>query len=127
MTNIDAQGSVRRGDAPLIEAFPGVTRRNLAWGERLTLVEIRIEAGSAVAEHAHPHEQAGTIAAGRIRIRLGTQTEELGVGDSYLIPGGLPHQVQALEATTLIEVFSPSREDFVDGEPDSERNGEVVQ
>lgn len=126
MSSIDATGSVRRGNAPQIEAFPGVTRRNLAWGERLTLVEIRIEAGREVAEHSHPHEQAGTVAAGRIRIRIGTQTEELAAGDSYLIPGGLPHHVQALDATTLIEVFSPPREDFADGEPDSQRNEKVA-
>ncbi len=126
MTSIDAVGSVRRGDAPLIEAFPGVTRRNLAWGERLTLVEIRIEAGGIVPEHSHPHEQAGTVAAGRIRIRIGSQTEEIAAGDSYLIPGGLPHEVHALEPTTLIEVFSPPREDFADGEPDSQRNEEVA-
>ena len=99
-----------------IEQFPGVTRRTLVSGERLTLVEIRIEAGHEVPRHTHPHEQAGHVAAGRVLFRFGdgdTAREcELGVGASYLIPGDEPHYVRALEPATLIQVFAPVREEF---------------
>jgi quercetin dioxygenase-like cupin family protein len=106
-------------DTRAVEAFPGVTRRTLASGERLTLVEIHLDAGSEVPEHTHPHEQAGHVAAGRVRFRIGRPdggADEVEVvrGDSYLIPGGLPHYARALEDATLIEVFSPVREDFAE-------------
>ena len=95
-----------------VEQFPGVVRRTLVSGDNLTLVEIRIAPGAEVPEHTHPHEQAGHVASGRVRFRIGGQESELGPGDSYLIPGELPHHVVALDAATLIEVFSPVREEF---------------
>ena len=95
-----------------VEQFPGVVRRTLVSGDNLTLVEIRIVPGAEVPEHTHPHEQAGHVASGRVRFRIGGQESELGPGDSYLIPGDLPHHVVALDAATLIEVFSPVREEF---------------
>ena len=102
---------------PLVETkpivmFPGVTRRTLVSGDRITLVRIDIEANAVVPEHTHPHEQAGTVVAGRIRLRIGGDARDLDAGTSYLIPGGLPHEVTALAAVTLVEAFSPVREEF---------------
>lgn len=101
-------------DLKPVAQFPGVTRRTLASGDRLSFVEIRIEPGAEVPEHTHPHEQAGHVAAGRVRFRIGAVESDLGPGASYLIPGDVPHHVVALEDATLIEVFSPVREDFAD-------------
>ena len=95
-----------------VEMFPGVVRRTLVSGDNLTLVEVRIAPDSEVPEHTHPHEQAGHVVSGRVSFRIGETEHELGPGDSYLIPGDLPHYVRALEAATLIEVFSPVREEF---------------
>ena len=95
-----------------VDQFPGVVRRTLVSGDHITLVEIRIASGAEVPEHVHPHEQAGHVASGRVHFRIGDLDRELGPGDSYLIPGDLPHHVRALDAATLIEVFSPVREEF---------------
>jgi quercetin dioxygenase-like cupin family protein len=102
-------------DVRAVEMFPGVTRRTLVSGENQTLVEVRLEAGAEVPEHTHPHEQAGYVASGRIAIRFADgELRELAAGASYLIPGGEPHFVRGLEASTLVEVFAPVREEFVD-------------
>src|SRR5688500_16684658 len=104
----------RRYDAVReVRAFPGVVRRTLGSGERLTLVEIRIGEGHEVPEHTHPHEQAGQVVEGRVRFRIGGQELELQRGDAYLIPGSVEHHAVALEAATLVEAFSPVREDFL--------------
>jgi quercetin dioxygenase-like cupin family protein len=97
-----------------VVAFPGVVRRLLGSGTALSLVEIQIASGHAVPEHAHPHEQAGQVALGRVRFTIGEQTVELERGDAYLIPGGMTHHVVALEPATLIEAFSPVRTDFLE-------------
>ena len=103
-------------DTRRVEMFPGLTRRTLVSGERLTLVEIRIEAGYEVPGHTHPHEQAGQVVSGRVLFRFGeghaVRERELGPGDSYMIPGHEPHYVRALEDATLIDVFSPVREEY---------------
>lgn len=95
-----------------VDQFPGVVRRTLASGENLTLVEIQLSTGAEVPEHTHPHEQAGHVISGRVRFRMGGETSDLKAGDSYLIPGELPHHVVAIDDAVLIEVFSPVREDF---------------
>lgn len=97
-----------------VDAFPGVVRRLLGSGAALSLVEIQIATGHEVPEHTHPHEQAGQVASGRVRFTIGGQALELAQGDAYLIPGGVPHHVVALEPTTLIEAFSPVRQDFIE-------------
>ena len=95
-----------------VAQFPGVTRRTLVSGDRLTFVEIQLEPNAEVPEHTHPHEQAGHVADGLVRFRIGAVESDLGPGSSYLIPGDVPHHVVALEESTLVEVFSPVREDF---------------
>jgi quercetin dioxygenase-like cupin family protein len=104
----------RYGDLRAVDMFPGVVRRTLTSGGNVTLVEVRIAPGSNVPEHTHPHEQAGHVATGRVRFRIGGDEFDLEAGDSYLIPGDVPHYVEAVDAATLIEAFSPIREDFLD-------------
>ena len=109
-------GTTRRyADTRPVDQFPGVVRRTLVSGERMTLVEIRLTPGAEVPEHVHPHEQVGQVQAGEIELRLGgpdAESQRLGPGDSYLIPGNLPHHVRAVDAATLVEVFAPVREEF---------------
>jgi quercetin dioxygenase-like cupin family protein len=102
-----------RDDAKVVEMFPGVVRRTLNSGDRMTLAEITLAAGAIVPEHTHPHEQAGYVARGRIRCRIGDETRELCAGDSYLAPVGVPHVVEALEDAVCIDIFSPVREEFL--------------
>ena len=99
-------------DTNPIEMFAGVVRRTFVSGTHVTLVEITLSPGAEVPEHTHPHEQAGTVDSGRIHIRIGALERELAPGDSYLIPGGTPHYVRALDAVRLVEVFSPPRTEF---------------
>ncbi|MBM3139526.1 MAG: cupin domain-containing protein [Chloroflexi bacterium] len=102
----------RYSETKPVEQFPGVVRRTFVSGANLTLVEITLSPGAEVPAHTHPHEQAGTVDAGRILLRMGDRDHELGPGDSYLIPGGLAHYVRAHDAARLVEVFSPVREEF---------------
>ncbi|MQC16670.1 MAG: cupin domain-containing protein [Chloroflexi bacterium] len=95
-----------------VEMLPGVTRRTLVSGDGQTLVRFELAEGGHVPQHTHPHEQAGTVIEGRVRFRIGDREAEVTPGDSYLIPGDMPHSAVALEASVLIEVFAPVREEF---------------
>jgi quercetin dioxygenase-like cupin family protein len=99
-------------DTNPIEMLPGVVRRTLVSGDGQTLVRFELAEGGAVLEHTHPHEQAGTVIEGRVRFRIGDVEAEVVPGDSYLIPGNVPHSAVAVEASLLVEVFAPVREEF---------------
>ncbi len=101
-------------EARAVEMFPGVTRRALNSGERTTVIEVTIAAGAVVPSHTHPHEQIGYVAKGRVRFDVAGEVRELSTGDSYLIPGGNPHEVTALEDAICIDVFSPPRTEYLD-------------
>ncbi|MQC18579.1 MAG: cupin domain-containing protein [Chloroflexi bacterium] len=95
-----------------IEMLPGVVRRTLVSGDGQTLVRFELADGGVVPEHTHPHEQAGTVIEGRVRFRIGDHEAEVVPGDSYMIPGDVPHSAVALERSVLIEVFAPVREEY---------------
>ncbi len=102
-----------RQSIPPVAMFEGVVRRTLNSGERTTLVEVTFTAGATVPEHTHPHEQIGYLAQGRLLFRIGDEEREIAAGDSWLIPGGVPHVVTALEDAVAIDIFSPPRIEYL--------------
>jgi len=95
-----------------VEMLPGVVRRTMTAGERMMLIEVRLDAGAVVPMHTHPHEQTGYLISGRMRFHLGGQERELGPGDCWMMPGDVPHEVTALEECLLVDIFSPPREEY---------------
>ncbi|HSK69107.1 MAG TPA: cupin domain-containing protein [Candidatus Limnocylindria bacterium] len=104
---------VKGADRTAVTAEPGITRKVLAYSEALMMCEIAFEAGAKASMHSHPHSQVTYVKSGRMRFTLGDETREVGEGDSVLIPPYAVHGVESLEATVLVDVFSPARWDFV--------------
>jgi quercetin dioxygenase-like cupin family protein len=92
---------------------PGLERRVGAYNDRLFLAEHRMERGWAGAAHSHPHDQMAFVISGRLRVTAGGETFEAGPGDSFVIRGGVEHQACALEASVVVDVFTPCREDYL--------------
>ncbi len=107
-------GLVKNGEATPVEMLPGIVRRTLNEGAHTMLCELTMRAGSSVPSHTHPHEQTGYLASGRFRFRLGDTWREMTAGDSWCVPGGVEHEVEVLEDTIAIDVFSPPREEYRD-------------
>lgn len=99
-------------ETPQVEMRPGVHRRVLGTTDSMMLTEIFIERDAEVPAHAHVHDQVGYVVAGRMALTVADETRQMETGDSYAIPGGVSHSVLALADVTLVEVFSPPREDF---------------
>ena len=107
-------GLTANSEATPIEMLPGIVRRTLSEGALTTLCELHMNKGSHVPSHTHPHEQTGYLASGRLRFRLGTTWRELRAGDSWSVPGDVEHEVETLEDSVAIDVFSPVREEYRD-------------
>ena len=100
-----------QGLAPLA-IWDGVAARAVT-GERLSLAIVELDPNSVVAEHRHPHEQLGMVLRGSVRFRVGDEERELGPGQTWCIPGDVPHEVHAgAEGAVVVDVFAPVREDW---------------
>jgi quercetin dioxygenase-like cupin family protein len=92
---------------------PGLLRRIMAHNPNLMLVEHVMEAGWVGARHSHPHDQLVYVLRGKIRVSAGSDVFEAVVGDSFVVNGGTEHQAWALEASVVLDVFTPTREDYL--------------
>jgi quercetin dioxygenase-like cupin family protein len=82
-------------------------------GERVQLSVVDMPAGGVIGEHAHANEQMGMVVAGRAVFTIGGESKTLGPGDVYLMPGGVPHSVVALdEPVRAVDVFYPIRDEY---------------
>jgi quercetin dioxygenase-like cupin family protein len=93
------------------ELVPGVRLRTF-WGEQMMVCHVQLDAGAVVPPHSHPHEQGGTVLTGEIAFMVDGVETVARPGDSYIIPGGVPHSAVAHTACTLFEIFSPVRLEY---------------
>ena len=100
-------------DTALQDLGGGATRRVLAWNAQLMAAEVGNEAGAVGALHSHPHTQCSYVLAGRFKYTVEGETVELEPGDSVIVPGGALHGTVCVEAGTLLDVFTPMRQDFL--------------
>ena len=100
-------------DLPIKELGKGISRQIMAYGKQVMMVKIDFEAGVEGAIHSHPHVQATYVISGRFRFVNDGETREVAAGDSLYFAPNAAHGSTCLEKGTLIDVFSPYREDFV--------------
>jgi quercetin dioxygenase-like cupin family protein len=104
---------IKNRDVAAADLGEGVRRKILASGGGMMTVQFDFQEGSVGYLHTHPHEQVGYVVKGRFEITLGEEKTTIGPGDTYYVSPGVEHGVVALEAGTLLDVFTPQREDFL--------------
>jgi quercetin dioxygenase-like cupin family protein len=97
---------------PAKEIFGGAIKGHYGHLERLTIGEVRLQAGTELPMHAHPHEQITYIISGQFQFTVGEETTVLGPGMTALIPGNVRHGGKTLTACHVIDIFTPVREDY---------------
>jgi quercetin dioxygenase-like cupin family protein len=100
------------------EALNPLLGRSLITGDRLMMAHVYMEKGCIVPMHAHDNEQLTYILEGTLRFWLGDDESDpvdVHAGEVLHIPSGVPHRAEALERTLDLDVFSPPREDWLDG------------
>ncbi|MBU3915601.1 cupin domain-containing protein [bacterium] len=91
----------------------GISFKALAYGKKTLLAEFKLEKGKILPIHDHPHEQTGYLVSGKIILTIGNETFDVNPGDSWSIPGDVPHGAKVIDNSIAIEVFSPMREDYL--------------
>ena len=96
-----------------IDMVAGVRRRTLASGRTMMQMLVKLETGSHLPEHQHPHEQITHVIGGRLLLTVAGEAQELSAGDTCYISSNVAHSADALEEATVIDTFSPPREDLL--------------
>jgi quercetin dioxygenase-like cupin family protein len=98
---------------PWIELAPGIRRRTVTHGETMYQMIAELKAGSVMPPHQHPQEQIIHIISGRMKVNVGNDSRVLGPGDSYYLASNIPHGVETLEDTRVLDTFSPPRHEYI--------------
>lgn len=97
-----------------IEPAPGC-RLRAPFGQHLMLSYLQMDADAEIPLHHHPHEQAGILLSGKLRLTIGDETRVVEPGSLFIIPPNVPHHATAVDGpATVLDVFSPIREDYAD-------------
>ncbi len=95
------------------EPEQGLTRRVMAYNEKLFLAEHEMVKGWVGRVHSHPHDQIVYVVHGHLKVICQGKTFELRTGDSFVVHGSVEHGASALEDSLVIDVFTPCREDYI--------------
>ena len=107
--------TIRWDEEPIDQLNPLIGRQMLNGGE-MTLARITLTSGAVVPEHRHENEQIATVMTGRLRFVVGDEERVVREGESVLIPPDVPHSVEALVDSVVLDVFAPRREDWLRGD-----------
>ncbi|WP_117170711.1 cupin domain-containing protein [Paraliobacillus sediminis] len=91
----------------------GVTRKIHPTGKKLMMMEVEFEVGAVGKVHSHPHEQLTYCLKGKLEFKLNEKIHTLSKGESLYIPSNTEHGVIALEPSSLLDTFTPLREDLL--------------
>lgn len=85
----------------------------VAYGEKVMMSYVNIDANTTIAEHSHPHEQMGMFLEGEAEFTIGDKTKLVKPGMAYLVPSNVKHKVVTFDKPVLaLDIFSPIREEY---------------
>lgn len=92
---------------------PGIKRRTQSSGKTMYQMIAQLDAGSVMPEHCHTQEQLVHILEGRMRLIVNGTPHELATGDSFYLEAEVPHGVETIENTRVLDTFSPPRDEYL--------------
>jgi len=100
------------------ERVTDVITRKLITGDQMMLAHVYLKKDALVPQHSHHNEQLTYILSGALHFYIGANREQEVVvreGEVLHIPSNVLHEARALEDTLDVDVFSPPRQDWLNG------------
>ncbi len=104
---------LHRWDEIALEKITEMISRKTVAGDRLLLAHVYLKRGALVPIHRHDSEQVTYVLEGALRVHVDGEEMTVREGEVLRIPGGAPHQAEALDDTLELDVFSPPRKDWL--------------
>ncbi|NML21637.1 cupin domain-containing protein [Pseudoflavitalea sp. G-6-1-2] len=100
-------------EVPWEDLGNGIQRQVFGYDETIMLVKAKFEKGAVGTMHQHPHVQVTYVESGAFEMTIGEEKKIIRKGDGYYVKPNVIHGCVCLEAGTLVDAFSPLREDFI--------------
>jgi quercetin dioxygenase-like cupin family protein len=100
------------------EPLHALLDRRFVHGERIMVAQVFLKKGCLVPLHHHENEQVSYVLEGALRFWMGADEsaeQVVRAGELIVLPSNLPHKALALEDSLSLDVFSPPRQDWIDG------------
>jgi quercetin dioxygenase-like cupin family protein len=111
---MDEKGAaLYRWDEIALEKVTEMLSRKIVSGERQMLVQVYVKRGCLVPVHVHESEQMTYVLQGALKFMVGGEEITVREGEVLRIPSGVSHQAEALEDTFELDVFSPTRPEWL--------------
>jgi len=104
-------------DLPLEPVNEWMERR-LITGDRTMITQIFLKKGGVVPEHHHENEQITYVVEGALKFFIEGQEIIVRAGEVLHIPSNVPHKAEVLEDTLDMDIFTPPRQDWLQGTDD---------
>jgi quercetin dioxygenase-like cupin family protein len=91
-------------------------RRQMVIGQKIMVCRFTFDPFVVTPEHTHPHEQITLVMKGKAKFTISGEERIVKEGDILHFPSHNLHGATMLdEEVVLIDIFSPIREDFLNG------------
>jgi len=105
------------------EELNSLLGRRMISGRQITMARITLRKGCIVPTHSHENEQFSTTLTGALKFIVAGAEVIVRAGETLHIPPHTPHSAEAIEDTDALDVFSPVRRDWIDGDDAYLRGG----
>jgi quercetin dioxygenase-like cupin family protein len=103
----------RWSDVPSEQINESIARRFIT-GDSVTVGRFELKRGGVVPVHSHANEQISMVISGALRFRIDGRETLVKAGEVMQIAGHVAHEVEVVEDTIVVDVFSPVRQDWID-------------
>jgi quercetin dioxygenase-like cupin family protein len=101
-------------EVPMENVTP-VIARQIVTGAQAMAGMITLQKGSHVPKHSHVSEQLTYVIEGALRFVIEGREILVSAGEILVIPAWVEHEATAVELTRELDIFSPIRQDWLDG------------
>lgn len=107
---------------PVEHVSDGIDRQMVV-GDRMMICRFRFRPFLVTPEHDHPHEQMTIVERGKVRFFIEGKEQIASTGDVLHFPSKCWHGATMMdEEVVLIDIFTPLREDFLNGNGNNSEN-----
>ena len=111
--SVKGQRWVFDADVDSLSPGEGVVRKILAYSDDAMCVVHHFKKGAIGAIHSHPHTQITYVAGGVFEFEIENEKKIVKTGDAMLKQKNVIHGAVCFEEGTLIDFFTPMRQDFI--------------